>query len=70
MLNSKQKNKTKKTKSDADITANKRQRNYAVALNQKSKCNYFNNLDVSGRMGGGGGATSITRIEKRQTNSQ
>ena len=39
----------KKTKSDVDITANKRQKNYAVALKQKSKYSYFNNLDVKGR---------------------
>ena len=47
MLRSKLKNKTNKTKSDVDIAAYKKQRNYVVALNQKSKYNYFNNLDVS-----------------------
>ena len=35
-----------KTKSDVAIAAYKKQRNYVVALKQKSKCNYFNNLDV------------------------
>ena len=33
-------------KSDVDNAAYKKQRNYVVALNQKSKYNYFNNLDV------------------------
>ena len=47
MLRSKLKNKANKTKSDVDIAAYKKQRNYVVALNQKSKYNYFNNLDVS-----------------------
>ena len=47
MLWSKLKNKANKTKSDVDIAAYKKQRNYVVALNQKSKYNYFNNLDVS-----------------------
>ena len=47
MSTSKLKNKVNKTKSDVDIAAYKKQRNYVVALNQKSKYNYFNNLDVS-----------------------
>ena len=47
MLRSKLKNKANKTKIDVDIAAYKKQRNYVVALNQKSKYNYFNNLDVS-----------------------
>ena len=47
MLRSKVKNKANRTKSDADIVAYKKKRNYVVALNQKSKYNYFNNLDVS-----------------------
>ena len=41
------KNKINKTKSDFNIAACKKQRDYVVALNQKSKYNYFNNLDVS-----------------------
>ena len=36
-----------KTKSDADITSCKKQRNYAEILNQKVKCNYINNLDTN-----------------------
>ena len=47
MLRSSLKNKANKTKSDLDIAAYKKQLNYVVALNQKSKYNYFNNLDVS-----------------------
>ena len=47
MLWSKLKNKANKTKSDVDIADYKKQRNYVVALNQKSKYNYFNNLDVN-----------------------
>ena len=47
MLRSKLKNQTNKTKSDVDIAAYKKQQNYVVALNQKSKYNYFNNLDVN-----------------------
>ena len=47
MLRSRLKNQTNKTKIDVDIAAYKKQRNYVVALNQKSKWNYFNNLDVS-----------------------
>lgn len=41
------KDKIGKTKSDADITSCKKQRNYAVILNQKVKCNYLNNLDTN-----------------------
>ena len=41
------KNKANKTKSDVDIAVHKKQRNYVVALNQKPKYNYLNNLDVS-----------------------
>ena len=47
MLRFKLKNKANKTKIDVDIAAYKKQRNYVVALNQKSKYNYLNNLDVS-----------------------
>ena len=47
MLRSKFRNKANKIKSDVDIAAYKKQRNYVVVLNQKSKYNYFNNLDVS-----------------------
>ena len=41
------KDKTKKTKSDADITSCKKQRNYVAILNQKVKCNCLNNLDTN-----------------------
>ena len=34
----------------SDIAAYKKQRNYVVALHQKSKYNYFNNLNVSKRV--------------------
>ena len=47
MFKSRLKNKANKTKSDVGIATYKKQRNYVVALNQKSKHNYFNNLDVS-----------------------
>ena len=47
MLRSKLKNKANKIKSDVDISDYKKQRNYVVVLNQKSKYNYFSNLDVS-----------------------
>ena len=47
MLRSTLKNKVNKTKSDVDIAAYVKQQNYVVALNEKSKYNYFNNLDVS-----------------------
>ena len=47
MLRSKVENKASKTKSDVYIAAYKNQRNYVVALNQKSKYNYFNTLNVS-----------------------
>ena len=50
MFKSRLKNKANKTKSDVDISAYRKQRNYVVALNQKSKHNYFNNLDVSKRV--------------------
>ena len=46
MLRSLLKNKGNKTKSDVDIVAYEKQQNYVVAWNQKSKCNYFNNLNV------------------------
>ena len=42
MLKSKLKNKANKTKSDVDIASYKKQQNYVVGLNQKSKYNYFN----------------------------
>ena len=38
---------TKLTKSDVNIKAYKKLWNYVVALNQESKCDNFNNLDVS-----------------------
>ena len=44
MLRSKLKNKVNKTKSHVDTAAYKKQENYVVALNQKLKYNYFNNL--------------------------
>ena len=47
MLRSRLKNKANKTKSDVDIAAYKKQRNYVIALNQKQKYNNFNNQDVS-----------------------
>ena len=47
MLRPKLKNKANKTKSDVNIAAYKRERNYVVVLNQKAKYNYFNNLAVS-----------------------
>ena len=47
MLRSRLKNKANKTKSDVDIAAYKQQRKYVEVLNQKSKYNFFNNLDVS-----------------------
>ena len=50
MVKSRMKNKANKTKSDVYIAAYKKQRNCVVALNQKSKYNYFNNLDVSKRV--------------------
>ena len=46
MLRPRLKNKATKTKSDVDIAAFKKQQNYVVALNQKSKYNYFNNLEL------------------------
>ena len=46
MLRPRLKNKATKTKSDVDIAACKKQQNYVVALNQKSKYNYFNNLEL------------------------
>ena len=83
MLRSKLKNKVNKTKSDMDIAAYKKQRNYVIALNQKSKCNYFNKLDVSKEIKpfwktckpyfsnkDSRGDTSIILIEKKWTNSQ
>ena len=39
--------KANKTKSDVDIAANKKQWNYAIALNKKAKYNRFNNLGVN-----------------------
>ena len=50
MLRSKLKDKVNETKSDVAITAYKKQQNYVVALNQKSKHNYFKNLDVRQRV--------------------
>ena len=47
ILKSKLKNKANKTKSNVDIVAYKKERNYVVALNQKPKYNYLHNLDVS-----------------------
>ena len=47
MLRFRLQNKASKPKSDLDIAAYNKQRNYVVALNQKSKYNYFNNLDAS-----------------------
>ena len=47
MLRSRLKNKATKTKSYVDIAAYKKQWNYVVVLSQKSKYNYFNNLDIS-----------------------
>ena len=47
MIRSRLKNKAHKTKKDVDIAVYKNQRNYVLALNQKSKYNHFNNLDVS-----------------------
>ena len=44
MLRSRLRNKAKKTKSDVDIAAYKKQWNFVVALNWKSKYNYFNNV--------------------------
>ena len=42
ILTSKLKNKATKTKSDVDIAAYRKEWNYVLALNPKSKCNYFN----------------------------
>ena len=50
MLRSRLKNKANKSKSDVDIVAYKKQRNYVILLNQKSKHNYFNSLDVGKRV--------------------
>ena len=47
MLRSRLKNKANKTKVMSTFPAYKKQRNYVVALNPKSKYNYLNNLDVS-----------------------
>ena len=47
MLRSRFKNKANKIKSVVDIAAYKKHRNYVVVLNQTSKYNYFDNLDVS-----------------------
>ena len=47
ILTSRLKNKANKTKADVDIAAFKKQQNYVVALDLKSKCNYFNNLDAN-----------------------
>ena len=47
MLRSRLKNKANKPKSDVDIAVYKKQWDYVVALNKKSKCNYFNKLDVT-----------------------
>ena len=47
MLRSRLKNKENKTKRDVVNWFYKKQRNYMVALNQKLKYNYFNNLDLS-----------------------
>ena len=46
MLRFRLQNKASKPKSDLDIAAYNKQRNYVVALNQKSKYNYFNNLEL------------------------
>ena len=47
MLRSRLKNKANKTTSVVDITAYKMQGNYVLALIQKSRYNYFDNLSVS-----------------------
>ena len=47
MLRSKLRNKANKTTSGIEIAAYKKHRNYVVALKQKSKYNYCNNLDLN-----------------------